>query len=83
MSRSFRLLGTTFDSLRVRAPVVGFVSERFGARAGLALGGVAILLALVAFGLWSGLTEWRRRRTGRLREESKDRAGMAGPVLRG
>jgi MFS family permease len=72
-------MGTT----PIGAPIVGFISERFGPRAGLAMGGVAILLALAALGVWSGLAEWRRRRASVVPGDSKDRAGMAGPVLRG
>jgi MFS family permease len=71
-------LGTT----PIGAPIVGWVSERFGPRAGLALGGVAILAALAAFAVWSGLNEWRTHRAA-VQENSKDRAGDAGPVLRG
>jgi MFS family permease len=82
--RVMALYGMVFmGTTPIGAPIVGLVSERFGARAGLALGGVAILLALVAFGLWSGSTGWRRRRVGPLPKENKDRAGMPGPVLRG
>lgn len=41
-------LGTT----PVGAPLVGWVSERFGPRAGLALGGMAVLAVAAAVGAW-------------------------------
>jgi MFS family permease len=75
-------LGTT----PIGAPIVGWVSEQFGPRAGLALGGVSILIALLVFSLWRWLS---RRRDGRAasqteeRDKCKDRAGITGPVLRG
>jgi MFS family permease len=78
-------LGTT----PIGAPIVGWVSEQFGPRAGLALGGAAILVTLVAFAGW----RWIARRNPGSRDPSpalanphqasKDRAGCAGPVLRG
>ena len=82
--RVMALYGMVFmGTTPIGAPIVGFISERFGPRAGLALGGVAILLALAALGVWSGLAEWRRRRASVVSGDSKDRAGMPGPVLRG
>jgi MFS family permease len=72
-------LGTT----PIGAPIVGWVSEQFGPRAGLALGGAAILVALLVFGLWHWLGERRGGRAAPVTEESKDRAGITGPVLRG
>lgn len=70
-------MGTT----PIGAPIIGWVSQEAGPRAGLALGGAALLLALAAFGLWSV----RRARRGESQPpaEDKDRAGIAGPVLRG
>ena len=82
--RVMALYGMVFmGTTPIGAPIVGFISERFGPRAGLAMGGVAILLALAALGVWSGLAEWRRRRASVVSGDSKDRAGMPGPVLRG
>ena len=100
-------LGTT----PIGAPIVGWVSQQFGPRAGLALGGVAILVTLVAFAAWQWASSRRRaamvdrpqerpneriglnsqdragsaaRPQGDASEpSSKDRAGCAGPVLRG
>jgi MFS family permease len=70
-------MGTT----PIGAPIVGLVSQAAGPRAGLALGGAAVLLAVAAFGLWSGRRA--RRGEGRLPAEDEDRAGIADPVLRG
>ena len=70
-------MGTT----PIGAPIVGLVSQAAGPRAGLALGGAAVLLAVAAFGLWSARRA--RRGEGRLPAEDEDRAGIAGPVLRG
>jgi MFS family permease len=70
-------MGTT----PIGAPIVGLVSQAAGPRAGLALGGAAVLLAVAAFGLWSARRA--RRGEGRLPVEDEDRAGIAGPVLRG
>jgi MFS family permease len=70
-------MGTT----PIGAPIVGLVSQATGPRAGLALGGAAVLLAVAAFGLWSARRA--RRGEGRLPVEDEDRAGIAGPVLRG
>jgi MFS family permease len=70
-------MGTT----PIGAPIVGLVSQAAGPRAGLALGGAAVLLAVAAFGLWSARRA--RRGEGRLPVEDDDRAGIAGPVLRG
>jgi len=70
-------MGTT----PIGAPIVGLVSQAAGPRAGLALGGAAVLLAVAAFGLWS--VRRARRGEGRLPVEDEDRAGIAGPVLRG
>jgi MFS family permease len=70
-------MGTT----PIGAPIVGLVSQAAGPRAGLALGGAAVLLAVAAFGLWS--VHRARRGEGRLPVEDEDRAGIAGPVLRG
>ncbi|MBJ7611699.1 MAG: MFS transporter [Candidatus Dormibacteraeota bacterium] len=82
--RVMALYGVVFmGTTPIGAPIVGLVSERFGPRAGLALGGVAILIALAAFSLWSALRERRAGDPGPGPEENKDRAGIAGPVLRG
>jgi MFS family permease len=82
--RVMALYGVVFmGTTPIGAPIVGLVSERFGARAGLAVGGIAILLSLVAYGVWFALREWRGRRAGPVAAESKDRAGITGPVLRG
>jgi MFS family permease len=82
--RVMALYGVVFmGTTPIGAPIVGLVSERFGPRAGLALGGVAILLALAAFSAWSMLRERRPVHPDPGPEESKDRAGMTGPVLRG
>ena len=70
-------MGTT----PIGAPIVGLVSQAAGPRVGLALGGAAVLLAVAAFGLWS--VRRARRGEGRLPVEDEDRAGIAGPVLRG
>jgi MFS family permease len=70
-------MGTT----PIGAPIVGLVSQAAGPQAGLALGGAAVLLAVGAFGLWSA--RQARRGNGRLPVEDEDRAGIAGPVLRG
>jgi MFS family permease len=82
--RVMALYGVVFmGTTPIGAPIVGLVSERFGPRAGLALGGVAILLALGAFSVWSMLRERRPVHPGPGPEESKDRPGITGPVLRG
>jgi MFS family permease len=70
-------MGTT----PIGAPIVGLVSQAAGPRAGLALGGAAVLLTVAAFGLWSARRA--RRGEGQLPAEDEDRAGIAGPVLRG
>jgi MFS family permease len=70
-------MGTT----PIGAPIVGLVSQAAGPRAGLALGGAAVLLTVAAFGLWS--VRRARRGEGRLPAKDEDRAGIAGPVLRG
>ena len=70
-------LGTT----PIGAPLVGWVSESFGPRMGLALGGLAVLAALAVLGLWL----WRRKAeplSVRARKD-KDRAGVTSQVLRG
>lgn len=81
-------LGTT----PIGAPIVGLVSERYGPRLGLALGGAAILLALATLGVWYGLRRWRLAKDpdpgkpAGLQPEDRlqeDRAGITGPVLRG
>jgi MFS family permease len=70
-------MGTT----PIGAPIVGWVSQEAGPRAGLALGGAALMLAVAAFGLWS--VRRARRGESQTTAEDKDRAGIAGPVLRG
>jgi len=56
------LLGST----PIGGPIVGFVSQHFGPRYGLALGGVATLLAALAFG--ASLLRDRRRIRGEIAE---------------
>jgi MFS family permease len=82
--RVMALYGVVFmGTTPIGGPIAGLVSERFGPRAGLALGGAAILLAMAGYGLWAALRAWRSRRPGPVPRESKDRAGITGPVLRG
>ncbi|MDP9247672.1 MAG: MFS transporter, partial [Candidatus Dormibacteraeota bacterium] len=64
-------MGTT----PIGAPIVGLVSQAAGPRAGLALGGAAVLLTVAAFGLWSARRA--RRGEGQLPAEDEDRAGIA------
>jgi MFS family permease len=71
-------LGTT----PIGAPLVGWLSEGFGPRAGFVVGGAAVLVALAAVCLWL----WRvGRRSSRTLAagKNKDRAGVTSQVLRG
>jgi MFS family permease len=80
--RVMALYGVVFmGTTPIGAPIIGWVSQQAGPRAALALGGVSVLFALAAFGLW--LAPRGRSGQGSRRQRYKNRASDAGPVLRG
>ena len=70
--RVMTVLGTT----PIGAPIAGFVSSRFGARWGMAMGGIATLLA----GAWL-LTSMRGRRTAQVGGEGAPADLMSDPAV--